>query len=147
MPGMVVSTCHNYEIFYKFRYGCAKACGYEIGRQSKSIDTARQRCPRCRSGLELLGAFNRDGTPAKSREPSAFAKYVQGHFSALKKARPTDSHAQLMAALGESWRAGGKTPAAAGKADVENLCSNLNSVLDLAAADSPPPPPPPPPRA
>ena len=32
-----MSTCHSYDIFFKFRYGCV-ACGNEFGRQSKSVD-------------------------------------------------------------------------------------------------------------
>lgn len=145
VPGMAISTCHSYDIHYKFRYGCQGACGAEIGRQSKSIDLARQRCGRCGGALALLGAFNRDGTPAQSREPSAFAKYVKEHFSELKKARPAASHGQIMSALGERWRAEGATPAkatptaakdTAPAAEEENLCSNLRSALDLAAADA-----------
>ena len=47
-----------------------------------------------------------------------------------------------MAALGERWRAeGGAAAAAAGgrgaaSADEENLCSNLRTMLDLAATDA-----------
>jgi len=86
----------------------------------------------------LLCAFNRDGTPAASREPSAFAKYVKEHFSAVKQARPTDSHGQVMSALGERWRAGGGATGARGapSVDEENLCSNLRTMLDLAATDA-----------
>ena len=43
VPGMSISTCHAYDIHYKFRYSCT-SCAAEIGRQSKSIDLARQRC-------------------------------------------------------------------------------------------------------
>jgi len=47
-----------------------------------------------------------------------------------------------MAALGERWRAegGAAAAAAAGRgaasADEENLCSNLRTMLDLAATDA-----------
>ena len=46
-----------------------------------------------------------------------------------------------MAALGERWRAeGGAAAAAAARgaasADEENLCSNLRTMLDLAATDA-----------
>ena len=172
VPGIAITTCHSYDIHYKYRYRCT-GCNVEIGRQSRSIDLERQRCGRCKGRLELLGAFNRDGTPAQSRAPSAFARYVKEHFATLKAARPHDSHRELMAALGESWRAGGggtntatptakpsratagravggydedaaiKAAVAASLGDEENLCSNLTNALDLAGADSPPPPPPP----
>ncbi len=87
VPGTKVSTCHSYEIFYKFRYAC-DGCGHQFGRQSKSVDLARQRCGRCRGTLRLLGSFNRDGTPAKPREPSAFAKFVKENYSTVKGRRP-----------------------------------------------------------
>ena len=67
VKGMQVSTCHSYDIFYKFRYECTD-CGQEVGRQSKSVNLDRQRCGRCKGELRLLGAFNRDGTPAKARD-------------------------------------------------------------------------------
>ena len=48
-----------------------------------------------------------------------------------------------MAALGERWRAEGGAAAAAAaagrgaaSADEENLCSNLRTMLDLAATDA-----------
>lgn len=66
-----------------------------------------QRCGHCHGTLALLGAFNRDGTPAKPREPSAFAKFVSRHFAALKAATPHASHKELMAELGRRWRAQG----------------------------------------
>lgn len=53
-PGVPVTTCHSYEINYKYRYVCVGSstadegggagggCGAEIGRHSKSIDVAKQ---------------------------------------------------------------------------------------------------------
>lgn len=70
-PGVPVTTCHNYEINFKYRYVCvgassalaggggrevggevdgriceetmrARGCGAEIGRHSKSIDVVKQ---------------------------------------------------------------------------------------------------------
>ena len=40
-PGMEVTTCHNYEIAYKYRWQC-QDCHAEYGRHSKSIDVDRQ---------------------------------------------------------------------------------------------------------
>lgn len=100
---MKISTCHTYDIFHKFRYGC-DSCGNEFGRQSKSVDVERQRCGRCHGKLRLLGAFNRDGTPAKAREPSAFARFVKDNFSALRVSKPEATHGELMADLGQRWR-------------------------------------------
>ena len=74
--------------------------------QSKSVDLVKQRCAICRGKLKLLGQMNHDGTPAKAREPSAFAKYVQAHYSTIKASTPGASHKQLMEALGQRWREG-----------------------------------------
>ena len=98
-----VTTCHSYEIFAKYRFGCS-TCGHEFARHSKSLDLTRKGCGVCRGKLSFLGAFNRDGTPVKAREPTAFAKYVGEHFSALKKARPVASHKELMGELGTRFR-------------------------------------------
>ena len=122
VPGLVVSTCHSYDIFYKYRYGCL-ACGNEFGRQSKSIDIERQRCARCHGSLKLLGTFNRDGTPAKPREPSAFAKYVKEHFAQLKIDEPRMSHKELMGELGRRFREGRSQ----GKAGQGELCEEIDA--------------------
>ncbi|KAF6768470.1 hypothetical protein AHF37_03058 [Paragonimus kellicotti] len=49
----VVSVCHAYAIDTRFTYRCT-GCGACANRHSKSIDTAKQVCGRCRSRFELL---------------------------------------------------------------------------------------------
>lgn len=70
VPGLKVTRCHSYVIFYKFRYKCS-SCNNTFGRHSKSVNLERQRCGRCKGKLELLGAFNCDGTKiaSKSKPP------------------------------------------------------------------------------
>ena len=127
-PDMKVSTCHSYEIHYKYRYACTgKDCGQSFGRQSKSFDVNKKVCGKCGAKFALLGAFNRDGTPAPTREPSAFAKYIKAEFSVAKKARPAATHGELMAYLGERWRAGGAS-AADDDGGVENLSTLFNQM-------------------
>jgi predicted SprT family Zn-dependent metalloprotease len=103
VDGMVVTTCHSYQIHYKYRYACTR-CANEFGRQSKSVDLERKRCGRCKGELKLLGAFNRDGTPVKPRAPSAFARYVGENMRLLKAAHPELSHKALMGELGKRFR-------------------------------------------
>lgn len=50
--GLVITTCHEYEIRYKFNYVCAE-CGQVYGRHSRSIDTSKKVCGRCRGMLQL----------------------------------------------------------------------------------------------
>ena len=69
-----------------------------------------QRCGQCHGKLRLLGGFNRDGTPAKTREPSAFARFVKDNFSALRASQPAAAHRDLMVELGRMWREGEEAP-------------------------------------
>ena len=64
------------------------------------------RCGRCRSTLNFLGKFNVDGTPAKTRTPSAFSLYVRDNFAAARAvAGPGTPHAAVMKSLAQQWRA------------------------------------------
>ena len=135
VAGMRVTTCHSYDVFGgRFRYGCS-TCGHEFARHTKSVQLERQRCGVCRGSLRFLGAFEKDGTPAKAtRAPSAFAQYVQKHYAATKQAMPHASHQEVMAALGQHWRDEKRTDAigtAAG--DEKRLGAELSSALDLCA--------------
>ena len=104
VPGMRVTTCHAYDIFEgKFRYGC-ETCGSELARHSKSLDVERQCCAICHGRLRFLGTFNKDGTPAKTREPSAFARFVKDHYAAIKREMASAAHKELMAELGRRFR-------------------------------------------
>ena len=42
-----------------------------VGRHSDSLDVERFRCGACSGRFVPLGAFSRDGTPARRRKPSA----------------------------------------------------------------------------
>ena len=46
LPGVKISTCHNYEIDYKYAWEC-QGCGQRIQRHSKSFDTERHLCGSC----------------------------------------------------------------------------------------------------
>ena len=98
-----MSTCHSYDIYYKFSYSCS-GCGQTFGRHTKSIDLTRQCCARCKGRLRLLGAFDRDGIEIKARAPTGFASFVKERFGALKQERPRLSHGELMAELGKQWK-------------------------------------------
>ena len=49
-PSLVVSTCHNYDIKYKFNYEC-RDCGHAYGRHTRSIDVAAQSCGQVCAGV------------------------------------------------------------------------------------------------
>ncbi|OQR69575.1 HMG box-containing protein C19G7.04-like [Tropilaelaps mercedesae] len=50
--GLKVSRCHAYTIETKYVYKCQQ-CGYEVGRHSKSLDTERFVCGRCKGRFAL----------------------------------------------------------------------------------------------
>ncbi|GJD11689.1 HMG box-containing protein C19G7.04 [Galdieria sulphuraria] len=52
LPFVQVNVKHSYNIVYKYIYFC-QSCGLQYGRHSKSIDTCRQRCGRCKGQLIL----------------------------------------------------------------------------------------------
>jgi hypothetical protein len=54
-------------------------------------------------------------------------------MGALRKEQPGRSHGELMQELGQRWREGGDTKAAADTAaETENLCVNLAQALSIA---------------
>lgn len=76
---LVVTTCHSYEIQFKFWYECIDmvGCGKRFGRHSRSIDLDTQGCGSCRGRLRLLEPVTRmkkDGTPMKE---SAYALFIK----------------------------------------------------------------------
>lgn len=69
-----VTRCHNYTINYKINYECTQ-CKTRVGHYTKSLNTERFICFRCRGPLVMLPLTRKDGTPI---EPHVrpFAKYV-----------------------------------------------------------------------
>ena len=82
-PHLDVRTCHQYDIFYAYRWQCT-VCLQEIGRHSKSIDIKKKVCGSCKGPLQYLGKFARDGSPSKKRQESEYSRFVQANFSSMK---------------------------------------------------------------
>lgn len=99
-PDLAVTTCHNYEIAYKFRYKC-QGCSAIIGRHSKSLDTERMACGACRGSLVLLANVRhaKDGTPIAPRKASGFSLFVKEHFASVKSAMKGATHGEVMREL------------------------------------------------
>jgi len=60
-PDLNVTTCHSYEIHYKYQWQCTNpVCGKMFGRHSKSIKIEKVLCGKCRKGrLKYLGRNKR----------------------------------------------------------------------------------------
>lgn len=64
-----------------------------------------QACGVCRGRLQLLGRFNSDGTPAKTRAPSQYSLFVKGNFAAARaECAPGTPHADVMRKLSVQWK-------------------------------------------
>ena len=131
LPHLDISTCHDYQIFFAFRWQCVE-CSQEYGRHSNSIDVGKKVCGQCKGRLVFLGRFERDGSPAKARAPTAFSQYVKANFAAAKReCLPTTPASAVMQKLSERWAAQqrGRQENAAGQqqeAEVVNLFSQLD---------------------
>ncbi|CAE6441207.1 unnamed protein product [Rhizoctonia solani] len=74
-PDITISTCHSYEISYKYEWKCSSGeCGRTYGRHSKSIDPEKQ-------------------------------DYLKTHMKDFKAANPGIQHGEVMKRLGEMFRA------------------------------------------
>ncbi|KAG8687547.1 hypothetical protein FRC09_013428 [Ceratobasidium sp. 395] len=72
---ITITTCHSYEIAYKYEWKCAsERCGQTFGRHSKSIDPDKQ-------------------------------DYLKNHMKTFKAANPGMQHGEAMKRLGEMFRA------------------------------------------
>lgn len=88
-PGVEVTTCHHYNINYKYTYECATDwCRQTFGRHSDSIDVETQRCGVCSGTLRRVLPLRADGTPATPRAAAGFSLFVQERFAAAKAAMP-----------------------------------------------------------
>lgn len=104
-PGFDLSTRHGYEIHKPFRWQC-EACSSFEERHSKSMkdDTACRVCG-TKGRLTYLGKFEKDGTPAKQRQPSAFAQFTKDHMSEVTASLPAGTpHKVKMEEMGRRWR-------------------------------------------
>jgi hypothetical protein len=139
-----IQTCHSYKINYKFTYVCMNEdCGAEYGRHSKSIDTEKSGCGRCRGRLKLQPRLKVDGTPAKPRAASGFSLYVKAHYARVKAANSRLNQAEIMRVLGAEYKGKQKQPSATmmvgadGDEDdaADQLAQKLASMLDMAEAE------------
>ena len=106
LPGLDVTTCHSYDIAFKFNYACTTAwCAQQYGRHSDSINTGKQACGVCGGALKLLPRLKADGTPVAKRAPTAFSLFVKERFAGVKAAMPMGTkHADVMKELSALWR-------------------------------------------
>ena len=116
VPGIDVTTTHDYVIAYKFWWKCS-GCGSIVKRHSRSVDVKRHRCGSCRGELveiEVPGSRNDTAkvghTPKKKREPSGFSLFVQQQSKAVRARLVSErggaavTQPEVMKECGRLWR-------------------------------------------
>ncbi|XP_059942478.1 germ cell nuclear acidic protein [Mesoplodon densirostris] len=98
-----VTRCHDYKINYKIYYECTN-CKFRVGRYSKSLDTKRFICARCKGSLVILPLTRKDGTPIKPHV-RPFAKYVQENYRIVRKEMAGIGHGDVMRKLSKDFNA------------------------------------------
>ena len=105
LPGVTISTCHTYAIYYPWRYRCTQPhCAQEVGRHTDSLDVAVSRCGRCGGRLARLGKFARDGTPVAAREVKGFAAFVKAQQARVRAEHPGTPQRAVMGLLSAEWK-------------------------------------------
>jgi predicted SprT family Zn-dependent metalloprotease len=84
--GVEVTTKHSYAIEYKFVWECV-SCGYEFKRHSRSVDTTRHSCGKCKGKLVQTKPVPRNGGAGKNGEgakQSEYQVFVKENFKKVK---------------------------------------------------------------
>ncbi|RUP43818.1 hypothetical protein BC936DRAFT_136690 [Jimgerdemannia flammicorona] len=112
-PDITVTTCHHYEIDYKYRWTCMNpACGktsitFNL-TEPNSLDQryALFTCfARFFRRLKTQDKVKKDGTPFASRQPNKFQLYLKENFKRIKNLHPRKTHAEIMAILSNEYKA------------------------------------------
>jgi predicted SprT family Zn-dependent metalloprotease len=103
-----VTTCHTYDIHYKYIYECVK-CKQQIKRQSKSIDLDRKICgvAGCGGNFQLLRQIkNKDGKTIVStpKAPSKYNIFMKENYALIKQMNPGASHKEVMSLVSQEYK-------------------------------------------
>jgi predicted SprT family Zn-dependent metalloprotease len=100
-----VTTKHSYAIEFKYTWECV-ACGYEFKRHSKSVDTARHSCGKCKGKLVQTKPVPRNG----AAEKTGYQVFVKENFARVKRdmeLRGEDTKVgKVMEGVAREWREG-----------------------------------------
>ena len=101
-----VTTCHSYEIKYKYLYVCT-LCGQEYKRQSKLVtEGEHRRCCKCVPQGGSLRLKEEKGKWGREKRPlMGYQLYVKEHMGAVMKENPLLSKAEVMTLVASMYRA------------------------------------------
>ena len=85
-PDLQVTTCHNYEIQYKYIYRCENypVCKWQMGRHSKSVNVRDVCCGRCRGKIMPPLILGKDGQPHAAKALTAYQCFAKEQFQTMK---------------------------------------------------------------
>ncbi|KAG4256436.1 hypothetical protein FPRO03_05384 [Fusarium proliferatum] len=126
--GIEVTTKHSYEIDFKYVWECEE-CGVEYKRHSKSIDTQRYKCGKCKGNLKQTKPVPRGAAAGKA--PSRYQAFVKEQMGVVRGENPGSPQKVVMKLIAEKWakQEGGKTGSkAASELGVESV---VDKMVDL----------------
>ncbi|KAH8929162.1 hypothetical protein BT69DRAFT_1346131, partial [Atractiella rhizophila] len=112
-----VSTTHDYEIRYKYRWRCTNPnCEKIYGRHSKSIDPAKHACGVCQGLLVEISAAG-EVKSSSPRKRSEYQEFLSNNLKRMKEKHPALAQGEVMKLLAQEW----KNRKAKENADVDDL--------------------------
>ncbi|TWU78062.1 hypothetical protein ED733_006870 [Metarhizium rileyi] len=103
--GVQVTTKHNYDIDFKYRWEC-EICGLEYKRHSRSIDTKRHRCGICKGKLKQVkpvprASPNKDG--GMSSGQSEYQRFVKQQMALVKRGNHGVPQRDILKIIAGKW--------------------------------------------
>ena len=103
-PNEAVTTCHNYEIHYKYQWKCTQPdCTWKFGRHSKSLSIEKHRCGKCSSKIEFIGKFDSNGNLMKERKVSEYQKFVKKMNKIVRLENPSYDFGEIQQHISKLW--------------------------------------------
>ena len=103
-PNEAVTTCHNYEIHYKYQWKCTQPdCTWKFGRHSKSLSIEKHRCGKCSSKIEFIGKFDSNGNLMKERKVSEYQKFVKKMNKKVRLGNPSYDFGEIQQHISKLW--------------------------------------------
>jgi predicted SprT family Zn-dependent metalloprotease len=114
-----VTTTHSYEINYRYAWACTNPkCSFLVKRHSRSVDTTKHICGRCKSSLIEVASSSSNGTtatPKKQAKPSAYNLFVKDQSKIVRQelmqeqrtrgiGNPTVAQSDVMKECARRWR-------------------------------------------
>ncbi|KAH6668583.1 SprT-like family-domain-containing protein [Plectosphaerella plurivora] len=144
-----VTTKHSYEIDFKYIWTCGE-CALEYKRHSKSINTERHRCGKCKGTLLQTrpiprgagrtvaagtgaGEVNgRDKAPAAKKEPTEYQRFVKEQMRIVREENPGSPQKDMMRLVADKWsKTKGAKASRSGsrEASVESVVAQLDDLV------------------